>query len=60
MRSLLSRHLYLAVFVLLTAGMEVVLFLASRNVALAPTQYGAVAVATALVAGLCVWIITWE
>ena len=60
MRSLLSRHPYLAVFVLLAAGMEAVLFLASRTVALEPAQYGAVAVATTLIAGVCVWIITWE
>ncbi len=60
MRSLISKHPYLAVFVLLAAGMEAVLFLASRNVVLAPIQYGTVAVATTLVAGLCIWIITWE
>jgi len=40
--------------------MEGVFYFASRNVALAPAQYAAVAVATAMLAGLCVWIITWE
>lgn len=60
-RSLLSKHPYLAVSVLLATGMEgVFYFFASRNVALAPAQYAAVAVATAMLAGLCVWIITWE
>ena len=59
-RSLLSKHPYLAVSVLLATGMEGVLYFASRNVALAPAQYAAVAVATAMLAGLCVWIITWE
>ena len=59
-RSLLSKHPYLAVSVLLATGMEGVFYFASRNVALAPAQYAAVAVATAMLAGLCVWIITWE
>lgn len=60
MRSLLSKHPYLAAFVLLAAGMEAALYFASRTVALAPTQYGAIAVATAMLAGLCMWIVTWE
>ena len=57
---MLSRHPYLAVFALLAAAMEAVLYVASRNVALSPAQYGAVAVATVLLAALCIWIITWE
>lgn len=60
MRSLLSRHPNLVAFVLLAAGMEVVLYAASRGVALAPTEYVAIAAATACLAALCVWILTWE
>ena len=40
--------------------MEAALYFASRTVALAPTQYGAIAIATAMLAGLCMWIVTWE
>jgi hypothetical protein len=55
-----SRHPYLAAFALLAIAMQGVLYAATRSVSLMPAQYGAVACATILLAGLCVWILTWE
>jgi hypothetical protein len=56
----LFKHPHLAAFVALAVAMQVVLFSATREVGLTPLQYGFVALATVALAGLCVWIVTWE
>lgn len=56
----LFRHPYLAAFVALAVAMQVVLYSATREVGLAPLQYGFIALATVALAGLCVWIVRWE
>ena len=60
MKSTLSSHPHLAAFVALAVAMQAVLYATSRNVALQPTEYAAIALATVGLAALCVWILTWE
>jgi hypothetical protein len=54
------RHPRLAAWIVLAAGMCILLLIAARDVGLLPTQWVALLVAATLVAGLCVWIISWE
>jgi hypothetical protein len=59
-RAFLAGHPYLAPFIVLALAMQVVLYSVTRDVALAPSQYAFIALATVALAGLCVWIMTWE
>ena len=47
-------------WVVLAAGMVALLVHEARNVGLLPSQWVALIVATILVAGACIWIISWE
>lgn len=60
LRSLLERHPYLMAWLVLAVGMVAMLLYAARDVALLPSQTAALVVATVLLAGACVWILTWE
>jgi uncharacterized membrane protein YfcA len=60
LRNLWTGHPALSSWVLLAIGMVVIVVLAARNVGFTPSQWAAVVVATILLAGLCVWIISWE
>ena len=53
-------HPRLAAWIVLSIGMVVLLVLEARDVGLLPTQWIALIVACVLVAGACVWIISWE
>lgn len=53
-------HPRLAAWLILSFGMAVLLVIEARDVGLLPTQWVALIVATVLVAGACVWIISWE
>jgi hypothetical protein len=53
-------HLRLAAWFVLAVGMVVLLVLEARDVGLLPGQWAALIVATVLVAGVCIWITTWE
>ncbi len=53
-------HPRLAAWIVLSLGMIVLLAIEARDVGLLPTQWIALMVACALVAGACVWIISWE
>jgi hypothetical protein len=44
----------------LAVGMVAMLLYAARDVSLLPTQILALIVATVLLAGGCVWILTWD
>lgn len=55
-----SRHPRLAAWFVLGLGMVAFLIFEARDVGLLPTQWLSLIVATILVAGLCVWIISWE
>src|SRR5687768_2246217 len=54
------RHPRLAAWIVLAVGMALFVVNEAREVGLQPSQWVALLVATVLVAGLCVWIISWE
>lgn len=53
-------HPRFSAWVVLAGGMVGLLIHEARNVGLLPTQWVALIVATVLVAGACIWIISWE
>ncbi len=53
-------HPRLAAWIVLSVGMVVLLVIEARDVGLLVTQWIALIVACVLVAGACVWIISWE
>ncbi len=54
------QHPRFSAWVVLAAGMVALLVYEARNVGLLPSQWLALIVATVLVAGACIWIISWE
>jgi hypothetical protein len=54
------QHPRLTMWVVLAVGMVVILVWSARDVGLLPGQWAALIMATILLAGLCVWIISWE
>lgn len=60
LKNLLTNHPQLTAWFVLAVGMVAILFWSAKDVGLLPGQMAALAVATILVAGLCVWIIGWE
>lgn len=50
----------LSAWFVLALGMVIMLVIEARDVGLLPHQWVALIVATILVAGACVWIISWE
>ena len=55
-----ERHPYLSMWFALAAVMVSIMLYSARQVDLLVTQRSALAIATILLAGACVWIITWE
>jgi hypothetical protein len=55
-----GRHPRVSAWMVLSLGMVILLIIEARNVGLLATQWVALIVATVLVAGLCVWIVSWE
>jgi hypothetical protein len=53
-------HPRIAAWIVLSLGMVILLAIEAREVGLLPTQWIALFVACVLVAGACVWIISWE
>ena len=53
-------HPRLAAWIVLALGMDALVAYEARSVGLLAGQWVALLVATALVAGLCVWIIGWD
>lgn len=53
-------HPRIAAWIVLSLGMVILLVIEAREVGLLPTQWVALIVACVLVAGACVWIISWE
>ncbi len=60
MRKLWDRHPNLISWALLAIGMVIIVVFSARNVGFQPVQWAAIVVATILLAGLCVWIVSWE
>lgn len=59
-RTFVQRHPMVIAWVVLAIGMVAMLLYAAKDVPLLPTQLLALVVATVLLAGACVWILTWE
>jgi protein-S-isoprenylcysteine O-methyltransferase Ste14 len=55
-----GRHPRLVMWAVLALGMVIILLWAAKDVGLAAGQWAALIVATILLAGLCVWIISWN
>ncbi|MCY3799263.1 MAG: hypothetical protein OXG84_15750 [Chloroflexi bacterium] len=55
-----TQHPRVSAWVVLAAGMVALLINEARSVGLLPSQWVALIVATILVAGACIWIISWE
>ncbi len=53
-------HPRIAAWIVLSVGMIILLVLTARDVGLLPGQWIALITACVLVAGACIWIISWE
>lgn len=60
LKNWMERHPRLTAWFFLAVGMVIILLWSAKDVGLLPTQLAALVVATILLAGLCVWIISWE
>jgi hypothetical protein len=56
----MMQHPRVAAWIILSLGMVILLVIEANDVGLLATQWVALIVATILVAGACVWIISWE
>jgi hypothetical protein len=56
----ISRHPRLTAWAVLATGMVIILVWSARTVGLLAGQWAALIAATILLAGLCVWIISWD
>lgn len=57
---LVREHPLLSAWLGLAIGMVAMLLYSAKDVGLLPSQLMAMVVATILLAGACVWIISWE
>jgi hypothetical protein len=57
---LIEAHPRLSAWFVLAVGMVILLVIEARDVGLLPGQWVALITATVLVAGACVWIISWD
>ena len=60
LRNLYYRHPNLVMWAGLAVGMVIILVIAAVNVGFTAPQWAALIAATVILAGLCVWIISWE
>ena len=60
LRNFVEGHPNLTAWIALAIGMVAILFWAAKDAGLLPGQMAALVAATILLAGACVWIITWE
>jgi len=60
LRNFVEEHPNLTAWIVLAIGMVAILFWAAKDAGLLPGQMAALVVATIVLAGACVWIITWE
>lgn len=56
----LEAHPRLSAWIVLALGMNIIFVIAGRDVGLLPRQWAALLTASTLVAGACIWIISWE
>lgn len=60
LRGFVRTHPHVSAWVVLAIGMVIMLLYSAKDVGLLPTQMAALVISTILLAGLCVWIISWE
>jgi hypothetical protein len=60
LRGLWERHPNLLSWLVLALGMVIIVIIAARDVGFEAGQWAAIIGATIVLAGLCVWIISWE
>jgi hypothetical protein len=60
LRNLWDKHSNLLSWLILAVGMVIIVVIAARDVGFEARQWAAIIGATILLAGLCVWIISWE
>ncbi len=60
LKAFAEKHPRLAAWVLLAIGMVIILIIAARDVGLLWNQWLFLILATIGLAGLCVWVISWE
>lgn len=60
LRKLWDKHPNLVSWFVLAVGMVIIVILSARHVGFQPGQWAALIGATVALAGLCVWIISWE
>ena len=53
-------HPYLSCWIVLAVGMVIMLLASSTHAGLLPSQLAFLALMTVLLAGACVWIISWD
>jgi hypothetical protein len=58
-KNLITRHPYLSAWVVLALGMVIILVYEARDVGLEGSQWFWLITITVLVAGACIWIISW-
>ena len=58
-KNIVNKHPRLIAWAVLAVGMIAILIFEARDVGLQGMQWFWLVVITALVAGLCIWIITW-
>lgn len=58
-KNLVSSHPYLTAWFVLAVGMVLILVYEARNVGLVGSQWFWLITITVLVAGACIWIISW-
>ena len=58
-KNIVTRHPNLTAWLVLGLGMVIILLFEARDVGLEPMQWFWLVVITILVAGACVWIISW-
>ena len=60
LKAFADKHPRVAAWILLAIGMVIILIIAARDVGLLWNQWLFLILATIGLAGLCVWIISWE
>ena len=55
-----ERYPRLSAWIVLAVGMVILLVIEARDVGLLAGQWAALIISTILVAGACIWIISWE
>jgi len=55
-----SQHPRIAAWLVLSIGIVAMVMIEGRDVGLLPGQWVAIIVASVLVSGACIWIVSWE